>query len=199
MMTGDETTVLVAADGPSVIDDLRSWLSENYQVYATTDGDDALETFEDTDAALIDSELRTGDGAVVATELDQRSGPQQVAVLHSSDRPTACRGHPVDSLVEPLTRTAVLETVDRLLRRARYDELMSECATLAAKRTELEANGTPSRAMERELETLRRRLEELLSELDSLLATFDGADFRAAFETCQYGDSGSPPRASDLP
>ncbi|WP_090617167.1 HalX domain-containing protein [Natrinema salaciae] len=196
-MTGDGTTVLVAADDPHRVAELRSWLVTEYRVEATTDGDDALAVSADVDAVLIDRDLRTDAGTVVADEIERRGLTQPMAPLHSADEPTG-RRRPDDSLVAPVTKSAALEGVDRLLRRARYDELLAECTALAAKRGALEADAAIV-ATEDRPETLQRRLDELLAELDELVATFDGEDFRAAFEACRVAGPGRSHRASDLP
>jgi len=77
------------------------------------------------------------------------------------------------------------ETVDRLLRHARYDDLLDECLTLAAERGTLESRDDFE--PDEEYETLQRRLEEVFTALDELVATFDGDDFRAEFATCELG------------
>jgi len=90
-----------------------------------------------------------------------------------------------------------LETVDRLLRHARYDDLLDECLTLAAERGTLESQDDFE--PDEEYETLQRRLEEVFTALDELVATFDGDDFRAEFATCELGTPTEPHRASERP
>lgn len=90
-------------------------------------------------------------------------------------------------LAAPLRREVLLETIDRLDRRARYDALLAEYARLAARRGEMEAGDKESLVEDREYRGLRRRLSGVEAELDAVTRTFDGEDFRAAFETGGFG------------
>lgn len=195
-MAGDTNTVLVADDDPIVVGKLRSWLAEDYLVETTTDGDEALSLVEDADAALVGCNLRTAAGAVVAAEIEHRATAQTMAIL--------CDAHEVDplpavgdSLEKPVENATLLETVDRLVRRARYEELLAECTTLAAERGAVESRGDAE--SNEEYETLQRRLDEVFTELDELVETFDGEDFRAAFATCEFGTPAQPQSASEHP
>ncbi|MFA9415641.1 response regulator [Natrinema sp. HArc-T2] len=195
-MAGDTNTVLVADDDPAVAARLRSWLAEDYRVVTTTDGDETLALLEDADAVLVDPALRTESGSVVAAELERRATAQTVAVLrddqhqHGSDyQPTAG-----DSLTKPVDETQLLETVDSLVRRARYDELIAECTSLATKHGALE---TGDDLTDEDHETVQQQLDDVFSELDELVDSFDSDDFRAAFATCEFSTTTQPRRASE--
>lgn len=194
-MVGDTNTVLVADNDPIVVARLRSWLTEDYRVTTATDGDETLALLEDADAVLVDLDLRTESGSIVAAELERHAMAQTVAVLrddqHGSDyRPTAG-----ESLVKPVDKGQLLEAVDRLVRRARYDELITECATLATKRGALET-GIETTA-DADHETVQQQLDDVFSELDELVGSFDSDDFRAAFATCELSTTTHPRRARE--
>ncbi|WP_226041520.1 HalX domain-containing protein [Natrinema sp. DC36] len=195
-MAGDTNTVLVADDDPIVVRKLRSWLADEYRVETTTHGDETLSLFEDADAVLVGHDLRTDSGTVVAAEIECRTTAQTIAVLCDGQggSPLPAVG---DSLEKPVQKTALLETADRLVRRARYEELVAECATLAAERGAIESRGDVD--SNEEYETLQRRLDEVFAELDELVSTFDGDDFRAAFATCEFGTPAQPQSASEHP
>jgi len=193
-MVGDTNTVLVADDDPAVVDRLRSWL-DDYQVEATTDGDETIALLETADAVVVDHDLLTVSGAVVAAEIERRATTQTIATLReSTDAPDSLCSIG-NTLVKPVEKDTVLETVDRLVRRARYNELITECTSLATKRGALEAGGdTPTDVRS---ETVQRDLDALFTELDDLVESFDSDDFRAAFATCEFGEATQPRRASE--
>ncbi|WP_408958684.1 HalX domain-containing protein [Natrinema sp. 74] len=187
-MAGNTTVVLVATTDPDAVTECCSSLTERYRVQTTTDGDEALERLDDADVVLVDSDLRTESGTVVATEIDRLARPHATAVLRSADQEFESRHGtdiPGDRLVKPVNENDLRETVDRLARRVRYDALMDECATLAAKRGELESHAHANDSDE-EYAAVQRRLAELFDELDEVVATFDGDDFRAAFTACNF-------------
>ncbi|MFC6765582.1 HalX domain-containing protein [Natrinema soli] len=194
-MAGDTNTVLVADDDPTVVRKLRSWLADEYRVETTTDGDETLSIFEDADAVLVGHDLRTDSGTVVAAEIGCRMTAQTMAVL-CDDQEVSPFPAVGAALEKPVENAALLETVDRLVRRARYEDLVAECATLAAERGALESRGDIANE---EYETLQRRLDEVFAELDELVKTFDSDDFRAAFATCEFGSPAQPQSASERP
>ncbi|WP_254763993.1 HalX domain-containing protein [Natrinema marinum] len=192
-MAGDSTVVLVADSDSDVTTGLRSLLVDDYRVETTTDGDEALTALEDADVVLVGHDLRTASGSIVAVEIDRRAGAYSMAVLSSGDREFESCHLTTDCLVKPIDEATLRETVDRLARRARYDELIAECATLAARRGKLESrarandNGDGEYDEDGEYEAVQERLAELYDELDELVAAFDGDDFRAAFTACHTG------------
>ncbi|MFD1564912.1 HalX domain-containing protein [Haloarchaeobius amylolyticus] len=193
-MAGNTNTVLVADDDPAVVDRLRSWL-DDYRVEATTDGDETIALLEAADAVVVGHDLLTVSGAVVAAEIERRATTQTMAILRESTDTHDSRFSIGNTLVKPVEKDAVLETVDRLVRRARYDELIAECTTLATERGALEA-GTDT-AVAAQSETLQRELDEVLTELDELVGSFDDDDFRAAFATCEFGTTTQPRRVRE--
>lgn len=197
-MTGDISAVLVAAADPDAVEQYRSWLADEYRVVSTTDGDDALSRLEDVAAVVVGRRLRTTDGTVVARAIERRGTAHAMAALHDRTGPE-CASTGGERLVRPVTESTLLETVDRLCRRARYDELTTECATLAARRGALEAHtsGTATVDCDEEYARLQRRLEELFAEVDELVETFDRDDFQAAFGSCTVADSARSQRISE--
>ncbi len=188
IMSGDTNAVLVADSDSEVVTRLRSWLAGDYRVETTTDGDDALAILGDVDATLVDRDLKTASGTVVASEIE-RNAAHAMAILQYTEPGTERYRFTADALVKPVSKKSLLETVDHLLRRARYDDLVAECATLAVECGALEArtdSGFEPEADE-EYADIRRRLADLFTELDELVRTFDRDDFRAAFMTCDFG------------
>jgi len=194
-MIGDTNTVLVADGDPLVVSRLQSWLTEDYRVTTTTDGDETLARLEDADAVLVDRDLRTESGSIVAAELERHAMAQTVTVLRDDQRNSDYPPTAGEFLVKPVDKNQLLEVVDRLVRRARYDELITECATLATKRGALETGADVT--ADADHETVQQQLNEVFSELDELVGTFDSDDFRAAFATCELSTTTHPRRACE--
>ncbi|WP_435552797.1 HoxA-like transcriptional regulator [Natrinema sp. CGMCC1.2065] len=188
-MIDAQRTVLIAATDPDAVAEYRSWLTGAYRVETTTDGSDALARLEAVDVALIGRDLRTADGTVVARAVERRGAGYAMAILRGDDEPDRDRTAAVE-LTEPVSNATLCETVDRLLCRVRYDELIDECAALAAGDAPENAGTDTGRDT-----SDGNRLEELLGTVDALLDGFDGEDFRAAFGTCTYGE---PARAEGV-
>ncbi|MCU4742177.1 HalX domain-containing protein [Halobacteria archaeon AArc-m2/3/4] len=187
-MSDDSYTVLVVDDDEDVVDLFESWLSDHYTVKTATDGEDALAELEGVDVALLDRRLPTCSGDHVAAEIDRRDGDCMTAIVSGVEPDTdivhvSCGEY----LVKPIDESELLDTVDRLRQRARYDDRLAECANLAAKRGALEAS-QPQAKLERDPEyvDLCRQITKLRTELDDLTREFDAEDFRAAFETPDF-------------
>lgn len=131
----------------------------------------------------------TGDAAVIGPDRGAEFGlePDGGAVVAAVD-PEEGAVVRSERLSAPLNPDGLREAIDRLDRRARYDALLAEYARLAARRGRLEAERDGSElAEDRKYRGLCRRLADVEDELDGLTRTFDGADFRAAFETAGLG------------
>ncbi len=142
-MIDAQRTVLIAATDPDAVAEYRSWLTGAYRVETTTDGSDALARLEAVDVALIGRDLRTADGTVVARAVERRGAGYAMAILRGDDEPDRDRTAAVE-LTEPVSNATLCETVDRLLCRVRYDELIDECAALAAGDAPENAGPTPT-------------------------------------------------------
>ncbi|WP_114576372.1 HalX domain-containing protein [Saliphagus sp. LR7] len=167
---------------PAPTDDARREPASERAILVVTDAD-GVERWvgdgADSDVAVVGPDrgaefgLEPDGGAVVAS-VDPTDGTADVA------RSTR--------LGAPLERGVLLEAIDRLNRRARYDALLAEYARLAAGRGKLEAERDEADlAADREYRGLRRRLADVEADLDDVTRTFDGEDFRAAFETGGFG------------
>jgi len=88
-MVGDTNTVLVADDDPTVVAQARSWLDDRYRVETATTGDELLSLVGDADAVLVDRDLRTASGTVVAAEIERRATAQTMAILSNDERRAA--------------------------------------------------------------------------------------------------------------
>lgn len=198
-MTGDANVILVAGPDPDELARFQSWLDDEYRVETVTNGDDALALLETVDVAVIDRELQTASGSAVVAEIEPRTAASTTAILDTVEQQSTGRIDFADSLDRPVARTALRETVDRLVRRARYDDLVAECAALAIERAALETGSSsdPESDIDRERAALRRQFDDVFAELDELIGTFDGDDFQAAFATCTVGDANGPHQAGN--
>lgn len=182
-MFGDASGVLIAAPEPETVAQVRSWLVDDYRVETTTDGDDALARIGTVDAAVIDRELRTETGTVVATAIERRDA-HTTTILGR----TRVDGDQVGiGIPKSASKADLRETVDRLVRRARYDQLLTEYAAVAAERGAVECEPGSALPSDRAATdaAIENRLGELVETADELVTSFDGVDFRAVFATCE--------------
>jgi hypothetical protein len=91
--------------------------------------------------------------------------------------------------LKPLSESALLDAVDRLVRRVEYDDRLAAYASLTAKRGALEsAVSMPELLGDPEYDALCERCESLRQELDGLVTEFGTDDFEAAFRALGPGD-----------
>lgn len=187
-MPEEPYTVLVVDDDEDIVEMFEGWLDDEYDVKTATDGDDALDELDGVDVALLDRRLPTLSGDSIAAEIARRSDDCMTAIVSGVEPDTdivhiSCGEY----LVKPVSKEELIDTIERLRRRARYDDRLAECANLASKRGALEA-AHPQSKLDRDPEyaALCRRIARLLDDLEDITRAFDAADFRATFETPDF-------------
>lgn len=165
-----EHTIVVVADADQPIE---CWVGDRYSIRHGFEGGEATEA----DLLVLDPDR----GGEIGLESD---GGAVIASLAGTDGADAIRS---THLGTNFDREALRETIDRLDRHARHDALLAEFARLAARRGALEAERDQGDLdSDREYCGFRRRLADVEAELDSFTRSFDGEDFRAAFETAGF-------------
>ncbi|WP_247000507.1 HalX domain-containing protein [Halosolutus gelatinilyticus] len=200
-MPDDTYTVLVVADEPGVVEQFEGWLSDRYRVTTVIDGDGTREDLDDVDVALLDRVFPAPSGDVLAREIDRRERDRTIALAGTVEPETdVLRVTCHESLDDPVERDELVEIVERLRSRARYDDRLAECANLAAERAALEAARSRSELeRDEEYQELCRRIAVLLDDLNDATTEFDAEDFRAAFETPDFAGRPRVQRTTWLP
>ena len=176
-----------ADDGPTtvlVIDDeelfqrlFTTYLeSAGYEVNAVGSGDAALEAVdEDVDIVLLDRRMPDPSGDDVLAEIRARNIHCRVALVTAVEPDFDIVTIDCDDyLVKPVSREALVDTVERLELLDEYDETRRELSALRVKRNVLEVEKHPSALEENAaFRRLQNEITKLESELDDLEATID--------------------------
>jgi hypothetical protein len=176
------TSVFLSGPGP-LVDRVRDWLREEYRVSTTTDPA-AVPSGADPDVAIVDCRPTTSDlDALSATVDDCR-----IAAVVRDPPSGAADPLPVDEvLVEPLSRTRVLRTVERFDRRLAYEDALETLPDIATTRAAANAE-IPSSAADRVGSNDPARTAWTVADAfaSDHLAEFDPADFRAVFRRPEF-------------
>lgn len=182
---GSGATVLVVEDDPEIADLYRNCLDEQgYDVRMAHSVHAGLDALDDgVDVAILDRRLPDGEGTDVLAEIRACDLDVRVAMVTAivPDFDIIEMGFDL-YLLKPVSRPDLLEVVETLLARSKYDAKLQETASLVSKRavlevgkdeTELEANEDYRR--------LVARIAELDAELDDLTREFTMEDYRTMF------------------
>lgn len=161
-------------------------LDDQYDVRTVHDSEAALERIDD-------------DVSIVFTDrqLPDRPGSELLSAIR--DRGVNCRGVMISRvrpevdvlergfdacLVTPTTEAELNETVDLLLKRMEYEELLEEVTVLQSKRVTLERTSTEEELAENEeYRELTSEFDRLRSRLDEVATELERADFDAALQS----------------
>ena len=162
----DEPTVLVVDDEAAFAESAALWLEDDYDVRVATDGDEAIEQYTgEVDAVLMDRRMPGTTGDEALEEIAEHAGRTGVAVMSAVEPDFDVLQMEFDDyLRKPVRKQDVLETAEKLVRRAHYPTELREIFALAAT---IEALG--ERYSRQKLEADDRH-QELVDELASRAA-----------------------------
>ena len=175
-MSADQPLVLIVEDEPDLADLYATWLRENCTVRVAYGGHEALDELdEDVDVVLLDRRMPDLSGDEALAEIRNRGFDCRVAMVTAvePDFDIVAMGFD-DYLVKPVSKEALEETVDNLLRRNTYNDGVQELFSLASKKALLESEKEATALEENdEYQELDTRLTELREDLDETLQQFD--------------------------
>jgi DNA-binding response OmpR family regulator len=175
-MSADQPLVLIVEDEPDLADLYATWLRENCTVRVAYGGHEALDELdEDVDVVLLDRRMPDLSGDEALAEIRNRGFDCRVAMVTAvePDFDIVAMGFD-DYLVKPVSKEALEETVDNLLRRNTYNDGVQELFSLASKKALLESEKEATALEENEeYQELDARLSELRADLDETLQQFD--------------------------
>ncbi len=173
----DDPTVLVVDDESSLADLYAHWLSAEYDTRTAYGGEAALEAADDdVDVVLLDRRMPGLSGDAVLKRLRQHNYDLRVAMVTAVEPDFDIVDMPCqDYLVKSIDREDLIETVDRLIRLAEYDEKRRELSSkkvrrnvLTVEKTEAELEESDAyQRLEREIADLEEELGALSEELDA--------------------------------
>jgi DNA-binding response OmpR family regulator len=182
-MTGaDRPTVLAVDDEENVVRLYERFLADDFEVRVAETGEEALRSVDDdVDVVMLDRRLPDTGGEVVLERIRERDLDCRVAVVTAVDPDFDIIEMEFDDyLVKPVRERQVRETVDHLLARLRYTDLLTEYYRVASKVAALKAAKSEEtlRAND-EFVQLDERAGELRREVTSTLEELD--DYESAF------------------
>ncbi|UIO99068.1 HalX domain-containing protein [Halobaculum sp. CBA1158] len=180
----DPPVVFVVEDEPDLADLYAAWLGTDYDVRSAYGGHEALEELsDDIDVILLDRRMPGLSGDEVLDEVRDRGIDARVAMVTAvePDFDIVAMGFD-DYLVKPVTREALLDTVEGLYSRSAYDSRMQEFFAVSSKMAVLESEkGRAALEESEEYAELEARAAELREELDEDVSGFGEDEFERAF------------------
>ncbi len=180
----DDTTVLVVDDEVDIVDMFAIWLRDEYDVRTATGGEAALDELDaSVDVVLLDRRMPKLSGDEVLESIREDGFNCRVVLVTAVEPDIDIIDMGFDDyLVKPVTRDDLKDAIDRMLRRASYNQHTQEYFALASKVAALEGS-----LSEAELESsteyteLQARLSEAKAEAETARDEMADEDFDAAF------------------
>ena len=164
-------TVLVVEDEDHLAELYTDYLSEEYDVRTAYGGVEALEMLaSDLDVVLLDRRMPVISGNEVLAEIEERGLQCRVAMVTAVDPDFDIIDMGCDDyIVKPVTRDAIREVVDRLMRVTEYDERMRELTAKRLKRNVLQIEkSTTELQNSEEFQRLQDDIADLEAEIDEI-------------------------------
>ncbi|WP_121823449.1 HalX domain-containing protein [Halostella salina] len=178
-------SVMVVDDDDQVLDLYETWLSDAYDVRTASGGDEALAVVDESvEVLLLDRRMPDLPGDAVLEEVRGRGIDCRVVMLTAVDPDVDIIDMEFDAYVtKPVDREEIISTVETMVARGNYGELLQEYFAVASKRATLETEFTNAELSDNDdYAELVERGEELRTQLDGLLSELtEYGDFEGAF------------------
>jgi DNA-binding response OmpR family regulator len=176
MPDSEVPVVLVVEDELDVAETYCLWLEDDYNVIMAHDGDEALEQLDPSvDVVLLDRMMPGLSGDQVLEQIRDRDLGCRVAMVTAVEPDFDILEMGFDAYLSKPVKSAQLEdTVENLLERSEYDELLQEYYSLVETQATLESTKTRSEladsdeyaVLQAEIDALRDQLSETLGEIE---------------------------------
>jgi DNA-binding response OmpR family regulator len=156
--------VLIVEDEPDVAETYNLWLQDDYEVRIAEDGSEGLDELDgDVDVVLLDRMMPGLSGDEVLERIRDHGYGCRVAMVTAVEPDFDILEMGFDAyLSKPIRREELFETVQKLLERSTYDELLQEYYALVEKQATLEtAKSGAELAESDEYSELTERIEDL--------------------------------------
>jgi len=176
MSDADTPVVLIVEDEPDVAETYRLWLEGDYEVRMAHSGDEGLEELDESvDVVLLDRMMPGLSGDEVLERIRDRDLDCRVAMVTAVEPDFDILEMGFDAyLCKPIKSDQLYDTVENLLDRSEYDDLLQEYYSLVEKQATLEAaKSSAELADNEEYQAVQDRIEELQGNLST---TLDGID-----------------------
>lgn len=186
-----QPVVLVVDDNERLLDTYEMWLEEDYDLRKAASGEEALEKLdENVQVVLLDRLMPDLSGDEVLERIQERDIDCQVAMATAVEPDFDIAEMPFDAYVpKALDRETVLMTVERLVARAEYDEVLQEHYAVAEKLSMLETQKSDDElAKNRTYQNLLDRFTELDEELSTHATALNRDDLVNSVDTLPETD-----------
>ncbi|AGN01260.1 response regulator with CheY-like receiver, AAA-type ATPase, and DNA-binding domains [Salinarchaeum sp. Harcht-Bsk1] len=193
MAPGTRAHVLIVEDRPEIARLYESWLSEDYDVSVSHDGDDAVDTFDQSvDVVVLDRRLpgRPGDEVLQAIR-DVSDCSVAMATAVEPDFDILEMGFD-EYVVKPLTRGELIGTIERLLARDNYADSLQRYFALVAKRSVLEEHKSSAELDDDRYREFSEQIDDLEADLEHCVDRFEHRDFEALFRSLDDTEEADP-------
>lgn len=185
-MSSDDThTILVVDDEQDVTDLFEIWLTESYDVRTAYDGEQALETLDESiDLVLLDRRMPGLAGDTVLEEIRDRGLDCRVVMVTAVKPDFDVVDMAFDDyLVKPVSKDDLYDVIESVLNRVEYDQQLQQFFALASKKAILESEmDSQTLADSEEYQTLTAELARRRAEVDDMRSDLlDHDDFVNAF------------------
>lgn len=185
----ESVSVLAVDDLPEYLKLYEARLGGTYDVRTAADGEEALESLDDTvDIVLLDRSMPGLSGDDVLERIRDADYDCRVAMVTAVEPDFDIIDLGFDAyLTKPVSKDTLLSTVERLLTRSSYSESLSELYTLCSKRAVLKrAKDDDELTASEKYQSLQDRIAELRSQVDSTASSFEHDDYRATFRDLSF-------------
>ncbi|WP_254279126.1 response regulator [Haloarcula marina] len=177
-------TVLVVDDEADVADAYAAQLGDRYEVETAYSGTTALEALDaSVDVVLLDRRMPGISGEEVLAAIRERDIEACVAMVTAVDPAFDIIEMPFDDyVVKPVSKDALVETVEQLYRCSTYHDRLREYYALTAKHAALtETTSHAERDDSEAFQSLEADIEAVRASLDNITAEFEVSDYERAF------------------
>jgi DNA-binding response OmpR family regulator len=192
MSESDEPVVLIVEDEPDVAETYNLWLAGEYEVRMAQNGDEGLEQLDETvDVVLLDRMMPGLSGDEVLERIREEEYDTRVAMVTAVEPDFDILEMGFDAyLCKPIRSEQLHETVENLMERSEYDELLTEYYSLVEKQATLEATKSSAELTESDdYARLQGRIDDLRDDLSQTLGGIeDDEDFIATLRGLSDGN-----------
>jgi DNA-binding response OmpR family regulator len=193
-MTGQGTpTVLVVEDDEKLLETYEMWLDSTYDLRTASGGEAALDELDaEVDIVLLDRLMPGLSGDQVLDRIRESDVDCQVAMVTAVEPDEDIATMPFDAYVpKAVDRETVVDTIERLVARIDYDDLVREHYAVAEKLSVIEARTPEAKlATSEAYQELRERFQELESRLADREAELDRDDIVNSIDAIGTSDGG---------
>lgn len=140
MTTSDDPTVLAVDDDEKLLETYRMWLDADYDLRLAAGGEEAIEKLDDDVRVVLLDRLMPGlSGDEVLERIRESEVDCRVAMVTAVEPDFDVAEMPFDAYVpKALDRETVSETVERLVARGEYDDVLRDHYAVAEKLSTIE-------------------------------------------------------------